>query len=248
MGYDWIGYVVAAVMIITSAVSTYISYQNNKQTQDNAKFQRDSAAMHSWQQSQMETMNMIAEHRSYMAEMAFRGQQTANDAHTFNQEIAYKNALLEFEIEGQQAQLEFENLQQLADIEFAQRGVAAAFEAERTDLELLGQEWAEIAGANSVDQFERKRQQLKETAQIRVSQGESGIFGNTALKELANSQMQASWDAGIMSWNFSNKGKAQSSQIKKVKSTKDSRVNESLSGISRHIAGSMNGAYAGLTI
>jgi len=249
--YDIPLWVVYAGLIISAASATYggvSSYQNSKAQQSAAKYKMDFDAMQSYRNQQFQTMAMLNEHRQFTAEMGFKGQQLAYQTEAFNQDVAFKQQQLEYELGQHEAQLQFEHLQQIADIDYAGKSMKAAHDASLIDMELLDQEWTEISSQASTEAFERKRQGMKEQAQIRVSQGESGIFGNTALKELANSVMQQSWDTGIVGWNLKNKGKQQDAKIKKVAATEVSMVNKALSSVPKHIQGQMSGAYAGLTI
>lgn len=204
--------------------------------------------MQSYRSQQSQTAAMLNDHRQFTAEMGFKGMQLAYQSEAFNSDMAYKNQMLEYELGQRTSQLQLEHMQQLADIDYAGKTMKSAHDASLLDMELLDQEWTEISGAASVEAFERKRQGLKEQAQIRVSQGESGIFGNTALKELANSVMQQSWDTGIIGWNLQNKGKQQEAKAKKVEATEVSRTNEALASVPKHLQGQMSGSYAGLTI
>lgn len=240
--------IIGIISLIVGAASAGLSYQNSQAQRSANKVKMDMDAMQAYRSGMFQNAAMWNEHRQFTMEMGFKGRQLAYQSEAFNQDMYFKQQMLEYELSQHEAQLQFEHLQQMADIDFAGKSMKAAHDASIIDMELLDQEWTEITSEASLDTFERKRQALKEQAQIRVSQGESGIFGNTALKELANSVMQQSWDTGIIGWNLKNKGKQQEAKIKKVAATEVSRTNEALASVPKHVQGQMSGAYAGLTI
>jgi hypothetical protein len=242
------GLVIAGLGVALSAAGAVSANNTAKTNRNMQQDQLNKQALQSYRSDQFSMDALMDSNERFNAEMGFKTDQMGFQSEAFNQEMAYKSLLLEQDVLSHEEQIRFDNAQNLADVELASKNMRSAREAEVIDMGLIGQQWTELTGAAKTDQFERKRQALKEQAQIRVSQGESGIFGNTALKELSNSVVQKSWDSGIIGWNLTNKGKQQESSIKKIKSTADSRVNESLSGVQRSLAGSMNGAVTGITI
>lgn len=240
--------VIAGLGVAISGISAISASQTASYNRKAQQEQLNTQALQAYRSDQFSMSALADSNARFHQDMAFKQTQMGFQSETFNQDMAYKQLLLEQDVSAHEEQLRFENMQALEDVKTAGKNLTSARDAEVIDMELIGQQWAELTGAAKMDMFERKRQGLKEQAQIRVSQGESGIFGNTALKELGNSVMQESWDSGIVGWNLTNKGKQQDVSIKKVKSTADSRVNESLSGVQRSLAGSMNGAAAGLSI
>lgn len=241
---DPVTWVYVAIAVIGAATSVYSQHQNRKAQKE----AMDMQAINSWRDQQFNQMAALNDHNKFIMDMNYKGKQLTYQMDQYTSEVAYQQELLELEIQQNEQQLLYESLQAQSQLEYAQKTTESAFDAELLDMQLIGDQWEEISSENELAKFERKRQSLKEQAQIRVSQGESGIFGNTALKELANSQMQESWDVGILGYNLKNKAKQSDAQVKKVKSTRQSRVNEALAGVATPLNGSMNGAYAGLTI
>jgi len=109
-------------------------------------------------------------------------------------------------------------------------------------MDLLREQLKQSGNEYALKAFERQRQNLREMGSIRVSQGESGVFGNAALKELVNSVMQASYDRGIIGANKKSTTKQIAAQKSKVMNTAMSRMNEAISKVA------MNPAAIGLQI
>lgn len=79
-----------------------------------------------------------------------------------------------------------------------------ALEAKNLDMEALGAKELEIEDQASLDIKEREKQQVRDAAEIRVAQSESGAFGNSALMQLSNSMMQSGLDTSIIRKNAGN--------------------------------------------
>lgn len=168
----------------------------------------------------------------------------------FSQQSRFKMEQLALQLQQHESALESQHLQNMSKIDWAGKTMEAAHDAAKTDLELLSEQWEQINSGITVDMFERKRQAMKEAATIRVSQGESGIFGNTALKEVANSIMQEGFDNSIMQYNLKNQGKQKGAEARAILATETSRTNEALSTVvNRFLTGSaMNPAVASIQI
>ena len=83
------------------------------------------------------------------------------------------------------------------------RGKAVATGASNSNMALANKQ-QEINSASSLEQLERERQGLRERSTMKVASGEAGSFGNSAVRELANSMFQTSFDTGIMENNREN--------------------------------------------
>lgn len=132
----------------------------------------------------------------------------ASTAYSMKQQNEYAEAM------EQQAEL-----QRLAEIE-------AALAAQETDMALLEQQAKQAKDSTEQDVMERHRQSLRETGLARVAASEAGVFGNSILRELANIELQESYDVSIMNSNLTDQLNQIATQAKGVSSTAKSRVNQ----------------------
>lgn len=62
----------------------------------------------------------------------------------------------------------------------------------------------QVKDKHALEEFERRRQAIREEAKLRVAAGESGIAGNTPARQIMNVFMQEGFDLGIMEQNMEN--------------------------------------------
>lgn len=254
-GAAWAGMSGAAMYTaVASAAMSGMSYGSQVQ-QSNIQARNEQAALTSntlqyYRDLEFRELQQGFQHSQFMADLGMRVMQAKGAQAQFMQDIQFRQEQLAYDVMQREMAIESMHLQEMNKMEYARETMKAAWEAAALDTELLEAQWKQHSSKAELDIFERKRQAMKEGAQIRVSQGESGIFGNSALKELANSIMQSSWDTGIMDFNLKNEGKQAKVEAKKIKATAMSRTNEALSGVvNRYLTGTaMNPAVASLQI
>ena len=245
---------IAAVGVVMGGYATYTSQQSAKkaaaQQQSNYISQRNTGILQGFRDIEFKNMSESFAAKQFEIDMRSKTSQLDLNNQEFNQNALFKQQQLAYDLQQHEMQLEAENASELSKIDYAGKTMQNAYDAQKTDMELLNEQWEQINGKNSLDTFERKRQSMKEAASVRVSQGESGIFGNTALKELSNSIMQGTFDTGILAWNLTNAGKQKSAEAKQIKATAASRTNEALSSFTNKLTpgNAMNTAVTSLQI
>ena len=125
--------------------------------------------------------------------------------------------------------------------EMAEDQMEAAAESSQQDYQLLDTQQDEIYEKAGLDKFERDRQAMREAARIKVAGAESGAFGNSLLKQVADTMFQSSYDKAIIDQDADNKVEQSQAQKSKVHTTAKGRVNAAEANVT-------NGLMAGLKI
>lgn len=122
----------------------------------------------------------------------------------------------------------------------------AAKQAE-LDYQILEEQKQEIKEQAGLEAFERQRQALREEAKIRVAAGEAGVLGNSILRQLNDSLLQAGYDIGIIEANK----EAQLNQASLEQAASLSRANSVIANAKassvRPLQAVFNIGYAGLS-
>jgi hypothetical protein len=106
-----------------------------------------------------------------------------------------------------------------------------------TDYSILDRRQQEADSKSALEMTERQRQGLKERSKLMVAIGESGVSGNSPLREVDNALSQADYDLGIIGANQ----KSETSQIQDEKlgiyTQAQSRVNQAKSSYVNPLTG-----------
>jgi hypothetical protein len=135
----------------------------------------------------------------------------------------------------------------------------AANKAVAIDYQILARRQSEINEQHASEAMERQRVGLKERSKIQVAMGESGVLGNSPLREINDSFLQAGYDTSRIEQNREiNINRTQDMALQsysqaqgRVNQAKASAVNPFLSILKIGMAGAsgyMQGAAAGNTL
>jgi hypothetical protein len=174
---------------------------------------------------------MAYQQEQYEREMLWKQTQMDFQKDQFDADMAFKQEQFAWQQEQYAMQLAYEHEQRMAQYDYANEAMKAAMKAMGVDLDLLDLQSEQVKSKYDLDDWERKRQGLREQAQIRVAQGESGLFGNSAIKEIANSMLNTSYDRGIIKYNKKNTLSQIEAKKEKVRSQAKARMNEAMSGL-----------------
>jgi len=116
---------------------------------------------------------------------------------------------------------------------------AAAKQAE-LDYQILEEQKQEIKEQAELEAFERQRQALREEAKIRVAAGEAGVLGNSILRQLNNSLLQAGYDIDIIEANK----EAQLAQASREQTASVSRANSVIANAKASSVGPLQAAIS----
>ena len=129
--------------------------------------------------------------------------------------------------------------QQNAQAEQAQAQINAQAQESRQALSLSVQRQFEEQLRINQEESERERQGLRERAKLRVAIGESGLVGNTTVRQLSASFIQQNLDEGTIKTNRElNLGKFQQERGNLLQST-DSRFRAIRSGVDTRGTGAL---------
>lgn len=126
----------------------------------------------------------------------------------------------------------------------------AANEAAGLDMARLQAGSDQVNSKSAQEKLQREMQTQRERARIRVSQGESGVSGQSSLRVLNNSLMQGSFDIGILEANRVNSQDQLNADRMDVSAGNKGRVNQANAGMTSGpmaalmIGGSAGSAYA----
>lgn len=108
----------------------------------------------------------------------------------------------------------------------ASAGTEAANKAALYDYQLSDIQQQQQNEKTTLEKMERMRQAQREESKIRVAAGESGVGGNSPLRQLADSILQNYYDLGILDASQSNTELQNIAQKKSIEAEAQSRINQ----------------------
>lgn len=125
--------------------------------------------------------------------------------------------------------------------------IESARNAAVADYNLLELQGKQINQQVDLEQMERQKQAARERSRLLTAMGAAGVSGNTALRQIANTFLQESYDKGIMEQNRENSLLQTQAQIEKVSATQRSRINEAKSQMINPLQGALMIGISGLS-
>lgn len=107
----------------------------------------------------------------------------------------------------------------------------AAVNAANADYVLLNKREEQVNSQAALEERERMEQGMRERSKMRVAMGESGLTGNSMLRQISSSFVDESWDVGIIDANRTNEIEGIEAQKIKTYSDAQGRVNSAKSKI-----------------
>lgn len=105
----------------------------------------------------------------------------------------------------------------------------AAKAARELDLAAAQARAEQISDKGSNTAFERVRQAARETAKLKLSSAEAGVFGRSIFQQLLSSQVQSEHDIGLIRTDTKNEMAQNTLQKQSIEATYTSRMNEAAS-------------------
>ncbi len=130
--------------------------------------------------------------------------------------------------------------------EAAEAQAEAAAEAAEKDLQLLEERKEQVKEKTNQQIDQRKLQAMREQAQLRVSFGEAGVLGNSPLRQLHTSLIQAGQDIATMEGNEEQQLEQIEAEQEAVAAKARGRKNRAESSITGPLSSSLKIGMSGL--